>query len=188
MSKRIYFILLVCIVLLLVSSPVYAIGRNVTLEADGYIELHSVTGNTTSKAGLQIKGEGKITYQGEGSLSGTNIAQAYRVEAKSAENTLRPLTIISALQVGNGDGAAYSYALMVAPAKGETGLLDVLYEANTEGFATLYLSATAMVSQGEFRNYAYIKNESFFLEEEIRALGFVNFSDLLKISSPNNAE
>jgi hypothetical protein len=161
---------IVLILLFLFAPAASAITRTMTLEADGTIEMNSVTENTTSKAGFDLQGQGQIVYQSETAAGENSIDQAYHLEARS--EGLRPLQATTALQEGGN-----VYALMMKPDRGEAGLLDVLYLTNLR---ELSVTATAIVSRGTFRNYLNIYNpDGVGLREAIRILGQVYYMDLL---------
>jgi len=178
-------IIYILITILFLSSPVYSVGRDMVLEAEGKIEYNTTVSNESSKVGLDVRGEGSLSLDNVGTYTETSIDQNYGLQIEAADDALIPIRAVTAAIVNS-----QTYALMVAPSAGETGVLDVEYKLGVGDMFESEFRAEALVEKGEFRSYVSLQDvaDGVTLEEHLRVRGSAWFTDLITISIPEEDE
>ena len=169
------FVILLC--LLFIATPVMGFNRSVVMEVDGYIDMHSITENCNSKAGVSVQGSGHVKYSATSKVGENLLEQSYRIDMVSGD-TLHPLKAVSAMQASEDD-TTYNYALLVQPGKLQAGWLYVNY-----CYGELAQSITAEASvTGDFKNHIYLYNpkSGYTLKEWIEVTGWMYYLDTLNI-------
>ncbi len=186
-NRFILFLFIVFILLAFLAQGVES--REMSLEAEGDISIHSVSGNSKTKTASSVEGNGYINYNSGSEISSTSVVQGYSMELKSGDNTKTPLTGIVSTRVLNGNGAVYYYALKIIPNPGTVAILDIHYSSSNIAFASLDIESKVYVEKGIFRNYIDISNEESDLSiyEEIFVKGYANFWDIISIADPNTS-
>jgi len=174
---------IIVILLLLLPGTAEAMGRDMQLDAEGRIEYNSHVSNSNAKAGLDVRGDGQLTLDSSGAYTADQLDQSYGLQITAKHDTLLPIRAITAAMV-NGQ----TYALMVAPGKGETGALEVNYEVGIGDMYQSQFTAEAVVDQGEFRSYVNITANEVTLEEELRVRGSAWFIDMITVSLNEGGE
>lgn len=175
----------VLILLLLFSQGAAASNRNMTLEADGIIEIESKAGNDTSAAAFKISGEGHLKLEHAGRISSSSLAHDLQLFMITADKPLRRMEAISAFKAGDN----YTYAIMAAPGRAETGALKSSYQASEGDYTEIEIDAEVFTA-GEFRNYLAIYNpvSGMTIDELIRVIGQAYYQETLKISEIEKEE
>ena len=183
---RIMLVVIAVVLAIVIFVVSQANARQMSLEADGEVNIYSKSGNQRATTAVSIIGEGQVYYGNDSSIETASVRQGYTIELFSAENTRDKLVGIVSTEMTNGNGSLYRYALKISPNPATAAILDFQYNVGTEAFASLDISADVFVEEGLFRNYIDIYNPSVGkgLFEEIAVLGYVRYLDSISISEP----
>lgn len=177
MKKVLIVAILLCLVIAL---PVSA--RTLVIQAEGEVEYFSRTKNEVSTAAVSIQGNGKLDYKMSGETGAASLSQEHEMAMTG------PMTAIVALFSAAKEYAKledederYIYAVMVAPAEGESGKLSAKFNTalSEEAIYSFDVEVEAEVT-GELRNYIEMYNPTseVKLYEEMRINGWAYYLDL----------
>jgi len=166
-------LIIVIVILVLIASPAAGnISRDFSMQADGRVDLHSITFNDYVKTGLRVTGDGIAQLDSDLVFNRANLDQVYNIQMQAKEDTLRPIEAVTAMTSADGKGQ-HDYAVKIAPDAGEQAMLQIHYlfsalDADDDElelgemvfvFSELEIDTTAQVSMGEFRSHTHIRTE-----------------------------
>jgi hypothetical protein len=169
----------VLLILLLLTLPLLmgmGFEREYTLEADGIVDVYTVTKNQVAGNAMKITGEGVVFVDAKTNVKELSLKQDYDIIVKSKDKTLTPLEVV----VSSMDLLREQvYAGMIAPAAGETATMKYNIDILGGELAEVKVAYEAAVNYGQYKHYINMFNEDVSLYEYYDINGRAYFRDSL---------
>ncbi len=169
----------VLLILLLLTLPLLmgmGFEREYTLEADGIVDVYTVTKNQVAGNAMKITGEGVVFVEAKTDTKELSLKQDYDIIVKSKDKTMTPIEVV----VSSMDLLKEQvYAGMIAPAAGETATMRYNIDILGGELAEVKVVYEAAVNYGRYKHYINMFNEDVSLYEYYDIKGRAYFRDSL---------
>ena len=166
------YALVIVVVLCLLFATGFSMQREMSMEFEGEIEYVSITGSPVAESVVSIEGKG----YGRHATASVVSAEAHQHDSTTYSEGLKVI-------VGHKMGEN----IYLQHIEGD-GHLDMLFEAEVNGFSYIDIYADASITEGFYGRYIEIEVESLSLFELLRLVGTGEIKDWIRFAPQEDDE